>query len=90
MTDQEYKDLLKWCRDKKNQGTEEFSRRHAIKCEAIAIQQKIRGVKSDISNTMFWQERMKDNNKIARSVEIINDLKDKKRALMAQLAQLKF
>lgn len=90
MTEQEYKDLLKWCRDKRNQGTEEYQRRHAIKVQAVAIRQQITGIRADIKNGMFWLERMKCKDKIARSIEVINDLKDRKRDLMNKLSDLNF
>lgn len=89
MTNEQYQELLKWCRDKRNHATDEFRRRYEIKEQAISIRRKIADLKKDIKEQMWWLEQTTvDMDKRARIIARIDSVKDQKRVAMKQFDTL--
>ena len=89
MTDQEYKDLLKWCRNKKNYHHPEFANKVALKTIAVDLKRAIGMCKHSIKETMRFLEMTKHDDKRAIMIANINKLKDEKRVYMQQFDELK-
>lgn len=89
MTDQEYKELLVWCRSKMNHGTEEFKIKYFRKQRAIQIKRMIVLEKNNIKKYFHLMlDCTKDEEKRARMLNIVEESKERKRELLKEFADL--
>lgn len=89
MTETQYKELLKYCRDKRNYNNPDFKDKYALRVVALEIRRSITNHKTWIKNKMRILEITKNEIKIKQSLKDINDIKESKRQLIKQFAELK-
>lgn len=90
MTEQQYHELLTWCRSSFNKGTPEYAARYDLKQQAIEIRRNIQFCRSQIKRLMFYYEKAKDESVIERLKGMIDEQKEAKTELMKKFDKLKY
>jgi hypothetical protein len=88
MTEQQYKELQKWCASHYNKGTEEYKNKVALRNAATSIRRNIIFYKKKIKDAMFVLEACKEKEKINKWTIYINEYKDARDLLMKKFEQL--